>query len=95
MGKKRHVSLSPKDGLRVKDDGTHDMKLPPPPVMFVVYYAGPPRGRSTIIKLTPDRKSAEEAAERFVLENGGLKAWVVEFAALSAVEFPKKETENG
>ena len=63
--------------------------------LFVVYYPGPPRGRSSIMKLTPDRKSAEEAAEKFVLENGGLKAWVVELAAISAVEFPKKETENG
>lgn len=63
---------------------------------FMVYYPGPLAGSPKILKITEDHKKAVEAAERFVLENGGLRCRILAFSNVECVEeYPKKERENG
>lgn len=63
--------------------------------MFIVFFPGSPHGNSKVLKICFDRKQAEEVAERFVVDNGGLGCQLVEVAILNAEKYPKKESENG
>lgn len=65
---------------------------------FVVYWPGVPRNtcnRPVIVCITPDKKEAEAAAERWMLENG-LPCNLLTFHNVECeTKFPKKEKENG
>jgi hypothetical protein len=63
--------------------------------MFIVYYPSSRSKESKLLKITPDKKYAHEIADRWAIDNGGLRCQVIEIAVLSMAEYPKKESKDG